>query len=154
MNMVLEFLLNFSLSFVATVGFAVIFNAPRRELINCGITGAVGWVIYHYVVKKTGDSTMASLFGSMAASAGSRMLAYSRQAPSTLFLIPGIIPLVPGYFIYNLMLSLTEKDFYKSYVSGVGTLQIAAAIAIGIVVVFTLPYSFFALIKPKKNKGR
>lgn len=148
MNFVLEFLRNFFCSFAASVGFAIIFNAPRKELVSCGATGALGWIVYYYVMKATENSTTASFFGAIAVSAATRFLSYSRQAPSTLFLIPGIIPLVPGYLIYNLMLSFLEKDPYKSYASGVGTLQISAAIAIGIVIIFTLPYSAFTLIAP------
>ena len=33
-------------AFFATIGFSVIFHAPRRELLYTGLTGAVGWLVY------------------------------------------------------------------------------------------------------------
>ncbi len=31
---------------VATLSFALLFGAPRSELIFCGLAGAIGWVVY------------------------------------------------------------------------------------------------------------
>ena len=148
------FAFNFVLSFLDTMGFAVIYNAPKRELINCGIAGALGWVVYFYIMGETTNSTLSVFGGSIVVSACSRVLSYTRRAPSTLFLIPGIIPLVPGYPMYNTMLAMIEQDLYHSYLEGVGTLQMAGAIAIGIVFIFSLPYRAFAWVAPKDERKK
>lgn len=154
MEIVFEFIFNFVLSFLASTGFAIIFNAPRKELIPCGLSGALGWVVYYYVMRESTNSTLSVFLGSLIVSTFSRIFSYTRRAPSTLFLIPGIIPLVPGYPMYNTMLAMMEQDLYHSYIEGVGTLQMAGAIAIGIVLIFSLPYRTFALVAPKDDRKK
>ena len=36
----------FIISFLATMLFSILFNAPRRLLLACGFVGAMGWIIY------------------------------------------------------------------------------------------------------------
>ena len=38
--------IQFVVSLFATLSFAVLFNAPKVELVFCGITGALGWIVY------------------------------------------------------------------------------------------------------------
>lgn len=35
-------------SFIASAAFGIIFNIPKKLLINCGFVGMVGWIIYFY----------------------------------------------------------------------------------------------------------
>ena len=41
--MIWELLVQLAAAFGATVGFAVLVNAPPREFVWAGVTGAVGW---------------------------------------------------------------------------------------------------------------
>ena len=41
----------FFFAFIATVAFAVLFQAPKKTLAVSGIIGAVGWVIFVYMRK-------------------------------------------------------------------------------------------------------
>ncbi|MBR5791048.1 MAG: threonine/serine exporter family protein, partial [Phascolarctobacterium sp.] len=70
------------------------------------------------------------------------------KQPATVFLIPGIIPLVPGLGMYQGMKQIIEK----SYEPGMNTLLTAgtdsAAIALGIM--FTA--SIFRVLKMSANK--
>ncbi len=43
---VMEIVIHFIVSTIATFAFAKLFNAPTKELLYCGITGGIGWVIY------------------------------------------------------------------------------------------------------------
>ena len=38
--------LQFCVAMVATICFSLAFQVPRRHFLACGITGAVGWVVY------------------------------------------------------------------------------------------------------------
>ena len=40
----LDLLRQGALAFLATLGFAVLFNVPRRSLLACGVTGVVGYL--------------------------------------------------------------------------------------------------------------
>ena len=37
-------LIQFLVAVLATISFAILFNAPRKEVLFCGLTGAFGWI--------------------------------------------------------------------------------------------------------------
>ena len=43
----LEFIIQFVIAMLATISFAVLFTAPKKEIVYCGLTGAVGWIVYY-----------------------------------------------------------------------------------------------------------
>ncbi|MDD3570209.1 MAG: threonine/serine exporter family protein [Lachnospiraceae bacterium] len=150
-NTIYNLMLNFAASFIAIYAFAILYNAPRKELIPCAITGAFGWIVYFLVMKKTMDVVISTFFGAVTVAACSRMLSYTRCAPSTLFLIPGILPLVPGTQIYNTMKAVIADDLYLTFQEAVKAFKLAGVIAVGIIIVFSLPYKTFALFDPKEK---
>jgi len=151
MDIIAENVTHILLSGIAALCFAVIFNAPRKELLSCSFTGAFGLFIYLLAEKNTLSLPFATFLGAVAVATIARLLSYTRSSPSTLFLIPGIIPLVPGANMYNTMKAVLENNLTLFYFEGTNTLKLAGVIAIGIIVVFTLPYKTFALFKPKDS---
>lgn len=41
--------LHFIIAMIATLAFAVLFQAPKSEWGLCGVTGGVGWFVYEYL---------------------------------------------------------------------------------------------------------
>ena len=37
---------NFVHAYMSTVGFAIIFNAPKNTLLKSGFAGGLGWTVY------------------------------------------------------------------------------------------------------------
>ncbi len=68
----------------------------------------------------------------------------------TSILIPGLIPLVPGSGIYHTMLSIIEKKPMEAFFKGIDTLNIAGAIALGIIVISST-VKIFKDIKKRSN---
>ncbi len=52
-----------------------------------------------------------------------------------MFVIPGILPLIPGIGLYNTMLSLIQKNYSLAMSKGTDALFLSAAIALGVLVV-------------------
>ena len=75
-----------------------------------------------------------TFFGALTVGILGEFLARLNKKPATLYITPGIIPLVPGAGMYYTMLALIEKDFSMAGNKGVETLFIAAAISIGIII--------------------
>ena len=131
-------------SFSTTVGFAVLLQAPRKTLPISGIIGAVGWVVFLYVRREMGSSSFyANICATLILSLLSELAARIFKQPATVFVIPGIFPIVPGLGMYNGMAQLIENN----YEQGINILLTAgldaAAIALGIM--FT--GSFFRVLK-------
>lgn len=138
------------MSGIASIGFAVLFNAPKKELLFCGISGGIGWFTYSLLSLYT-TPTIATLVATIFVTIFARFASYHRQAPSTLYHIPGIMPLVPGTAIYNCMTAALAGLILETYSNVLLGLKLAGAIGAGSILILALPYSFFEII-PKKSK--
>lgn len=61
----LFYLFHFVISFISTVLFSIIFNAPKRLLLACGFVGALAWTIYQYTVDMDLGKVGAAFLGSL-----------------------------------------------------------------------------------------
>ncbi|WP_077367296.1 threonine/serine exporter family protein [Anaerosalibacter sp. Marseille-P3206] len=144
----MEFIKAFIFSFCGTLGFSVLFRTPRDSLIKTGILGGLGWVVNLIMTDFTNSSVTGMFFGALTVGILGEILAKRFKKPATIFIIPGIITLVPGAGMYYTMLALIKKRFYDAIKTGTETIFIAAAIAIGIILSSTLSNS----IKRFKSK--
>ena len=93
-------------SALAALGFAMLFNVPRRVLIGCVLTGALGHAtraaLMHFGLTVV-PATLAGaiVIGFMAEYCGQRL-----HAPPILFAVSGAIPMVPGTYAFKAMLGL------------------------------------------------
>lgn len=137
------------MAFCACIAFSIVFNAPKRELVFCGLSGAIGWFCYAFLVRSL-TPTMATLAAAALVTIFARFASYHRQAPSTLYHIPGIMPLVPGTIIYNTMTAALSGLILETYSNILLGIKLAGAIGAGSILILALPYAFFEII-PKKT---
>ena len=138
-DMIWELLVQLAAAFGATVGFAVLVNAPPREFVWAGVTGAVGWGCYWLYLQWQPSVAVASLLASLMLALLSRVFSVVRRCPATVFLISGIFALVPGAGIYYTAYYFIMGDNAMAVAKGVETFKIAVALAVGIVLVLALP---------------
>ena len=134
----IEYIRNFVHAYISTVGFAIIFNTPKSALIKSGFVGGLGWII-HTLTKNLFNSIIFSTFiASLSIALVGEYFAFIDKNPVTIYIIPGIIPLVPGFGLYYTMLSIVEKQFDKVAEHGSETLMISMAIAGALVIVLSI----------------
>ncbi|MBB6214826.1 uncharacterized membrane protein YjjB (DUF3815 family) [Anaerosolibacter carboniphilus] len=136
----------FIYAYISTVGFSLLFNIPRTAILKSALIGATGWLIYAEVNQLSQTAILATFLGACAVSILSEIFARKFREAVTVFVIPGILPLVPGSGMYNTMLALIQKNFSKAALVGSETIFIAASIAVAILLVS----SFTRLIFLKK----
>lgn len=137
---VLESGAQFLAALVATLCFGLAFQVPRNHFYAGGLTGAVGWLTYYLCANALGMSTAtATLVAVLPLTALARFFAIREKAPITLFLLCGIFPLVPGAGIYYTAYYFLRGDKTLCINRGIETLKIAAALAIGIALVCSIP---------------
>ena len=133
---------------VGTIAFSVLFSVPRRNYLMCGLIGGAGWLIYLLLEKVSFlGGTGATYLAAAAVILMSREAAVIQKCPATMFMIPGIFPLVPGAGIYWAAYYLVTNQLRLSLTSGLGAMKTAFAIVLGIVTVLEIPGRFFK--KPK-----
>ena len=134
-------------SFVGTVSFALIYNVPKKYYFACGITGMAGWLTYLFISsQKYMSASVASFFGALVVVLISRILTVYMKCPITVFLISGILPLVPGAGVYYTAYYIVTNQLTQASLKGIESLKIAFAIVMGIVVVVSIPRELFHLV--------
>ena len=144
--------LHFICSFFATVGFSVFFNSPKSTLISSGFVGGVGWTVFCFFNQTTQNNIFSNFIAALLVSYMSELLARKFKQPAIIFVIPGIIPLVPGLGMYNTMLYLVQKDYNNAISKGADVLFVGGAISLGVLVVTSLVKTFNIISKKKSDK--
>lgn len=129
----MNYLVHIIISFISTVGFGIIFNVPRKELIRCGMVGSVSWMIYYTLYIHQISVVIATGVASFAVAIISQIFAIKYRQPVIIFIAGGIIPLVPGGVAYNAMRSFVENDYLLAISYTTNTAMLAGTIALGIV---------------------
>lgn len=139
-----EILSNVFCSFMGTLGFAIMYNVPKKYYLGCGFTGMAGWLMFLAVnAQNYVTSSVASFFGAFVVVLMSRILSVRMKCPITIFLISGIFPLVPGLGIYNTVYYIVTNQLTQAALKGIESLKIAFAIVMGIVIVVSIPRDVF-----------
>ena len=88
-----------------------------------------------------------SFIASAFAATYAEVLARKLKAPATLFLIPAVVPLVPGSGLYYTISYAVQGDLEVSAGYGTQTLQFVLGIACGMCIIWAL----FTTVRPRKN---
>ena len=121
---------------IGTVAFGALFGVPSKYYPYCGLIGASGWAVYVFLWMRTGfwSEAVVVFLATVLVILMSRFFAVRERCPVTIFLICGILPLVPGAGIY-------WTCYYL----------VTVAIVLGIVFVFEIPQRFFKGKAVRKN---
>ncbi|MEW9667916.1 threonine/serine exporter family protein [Ammoniphilus sp. 3BR4] len=122
-----------STSFLASVAFGIIFNAPKASLAICGLVGMAGWMIYFLLVQYQVEQALATLAGAFFVAVFSQFFSRKYKTPSIIFSVMGIIPLVPGGLSYDAMRNFVENDYSEALQLAARAFMISGAIAFGLV---------------------
>ena len=137
---------------VSTIGFAIIFRLQVKHIPLAAIDGLVACVVYFVCLEFISeDLFIANMLASFATAGFAEICARIGKAPSTIFLLPGCIALVPGGSLYNAMRCLLIKDFDEFGAQLLTTGKVAIAIGGGIIAVSIIRY-FLNSFNMKKNK--
>lgn len=128
MNLVLHIIT----SFIASAAFGMIFNAPKRTLLQCGFSGMLGWVAY-VVLDYRMDTIFATVSATFIVGVISQLFARACKKPVIIFSVAGIIPLVPGGLAYDAMRNFVEKEYTAAIQLAAQAFLISGSIAIGLV---------------------
>ncbi len=143
------YIIQFTYAFLSTAGFAIFFNIPRDSVIKSSFGGAISWVVY-IITRNIFSSSIAGTFlAAITVGFLGEFMAKRFRKPASIFIIPGIIPLVPGAGMYYTMLAIIDKDFTGAAELGTEAIFIAITIAIGIIVSSSFSR---ALINQKQKK--
>ncbi len=137
-------------AFCASACYAVAGYIPRFAIATAGLGGACGWLVYLLLVR-SGESVLLATFAA-AFVVGWLAWTFARlqHAPITIYIIPAILPLLPGLTIYQGMLSLARNQNIEGLLQLVQANFLGGALAAGVALSTSLA---LALPHFKRRKG-
>ena len=126
-------------AFIGTIGFSALFGAPRRYYLDCGLAGTAGWAVYLLLASAGPTHVVGAAFlGALAVAVMAHLLSVTRRCPVTVFLICGIIPLVPGGGIFWTAYYIITNQLRLAATTGFTALKVTIAIAGAIILAAAL----------------
>ena len=117
--------------FWAVIGFSMIFRV-RKELIPCTAAGSVlSWFLYRSVFYYTEQIFLSCMVAASLTALYAEFMARWKKAPATIFLIPSVLPLIPGSNLYYMMSAIVWGKIAEAAFQGSLTFQYTIAIALG-----------------------
>lgn len=116
--MILEILIKSFWAGIAAIGFAILFNVPRRTLFAIWLLGGLGGLIKFTAMNYEIGIVFASFWAATVVGFVSIQTAHLQKSPPLIFSIPAVIPMVPGFFAYKFMLgmiALTSMENADTY---------------------------------------
>lgn len=120
-------------SFAASAGFGILFQAPRSSLVQCGLVGMFGWIVYRLCVGAGLHVIGSSMAGALVVAVLSQFCSKWFKTPFIVFSAAGIIPLVPGGLAYDAMRNVVENRYDVAVQLAAEAMMISGAIAMGLV---------------------
>ena len=141
----------FVFAYCATAGFGILLQSPYRSVQTSGIIGAIGWVVFVYMTKCLEyDSFYSNFIATIVVAVLSEIFARLTKQPVSIYVIPGVIPLVPGLGMYKGMTTILGNHYEYGMSILMGAAMDAGAIALGMMLVTSI--FRFSTLKQEENR--
>jgi len=134
---------------IGSLGFALLFHVSKKYLISAAFGGFICWGIYLLAAEISSGYFFAPLIAAAISTLYAEASARCFKAPTTVFLIPSVVPLIPGSSLYYAMHYAVAGDYAQFESYGIKTALVAFGMAVGISLVSG---AFAVAVKIKRQK--
>ncbi|MCZ4336046.1 threonine/serine exporter family protein [Shewanella colwelliana] len=108
MDLLIKLLNDALFSSIPAVGFAMVFNVPKRFLPYCAMAGALGHSVRTLLLHFDMPIEWATFIA--AAIVGVMTIGFAKKhlAPPLMYAVAAIIPMIPGTYAYNTVIALVQ----------------------------------------------
>lgn len=139
--------------FIGTLAFTVLFNIRGKRLVFTALGGFLSWTLYVIFSKFLINESLNYFFVALLVSLYAEIMARALKCPSTTFITASLIPLIPGGSLYYTMANALSNNRESFLEKGVYTLQLASALALGIIIAITSTKIITDAIQKRKNNN-
>ena len=140
-------------AFLSSLTFCGIFNVKDKKIIFiAALGGGIGWFAY-LISAPVGSVVMQNLIAATTVALFSEFMSRIFKTPSTVFLVIGVLPMVPGGGIYYTMEYCIKGNTEMFISKGLETMAVAGAIAIGVSIASAI-FRFYSYMQHKQFKQR
>lgn len=138
----------------ATVFFSLLMNAPPKTVPCSALIGGVSWTVYRFVLEYSRPEYAAFFVATLIVAVAAEVLARIYKMPAPIFILPSLIPIVPGTRLYRTALALVEEDYTLFRDEAARTLFAFCAISVAIAVSSVAARSFSGYIASRAKRRR
>lgn len=139
---------------LGTLGFSILFHIRGRKLLFSTLGGLISWAVFLVLEPVFFGEAIRYLITAVVITVYGEILARKEKTPTTTFLVPSVIPLIPGGALYYTMNYALNKQWSQFAGQAFYTLQLALSLAVGIIAVTTVVRLLTAWRAKKKSKDR
>ena len=139
---------------VCTVGLVLMYNLEKKSMFFAVFGAMIACSIFEFYVFYNGNVFVGALLSALAVAFYGDIMAHVLKTPTTVLLIPGIVPMVPGGLLFNTMLSVLDENRVNAGEYGKRALLIALGLTVGIISATFIFRTFWSLVKNYKQSGR
>ena len=136
-----------------TLCFAIFYNMRGRRMFTAGLGGMLTWSVCLLMTGLTGSPFIAYFVSAMVASSVAEILARLFKTPTTTFVVPILIPLIPGGGLFYTMSAAVERDWATFASKGQETVFLFCMLAAGIMAVSSVRKLIEGILKPANTKS-
>lgn len=122
---------------LGTLGFNLLFHIRGKKLVLATLGGVISWAVFLVLEPLLPGEAVRYFISAAVVTAYGEILARVEKTPTTTFLVPSIIPLIPGSALYYTMNYALNKQWSQFTGQAFYTVQLALALAVGIIAVTT-----------------
>ena len=138
---------------IATLGFAILFRLKPSHWPFAMLDGLFACICYFAFTELFGGNFLPNLLAAFATSVFADLFARLCKAPSTVFILPGCIALVPGGTLYYAMSNLLSENREVAVEYFLTTLTVGIGIGGGIIAASLLRVTIQAISRKLKRKN-
>lgn len=127
---------------VATLGFSILFRLRPRHWCFSALSALLGCIVLFLTDDAFDGLFLPNFLSALAVAAAAELFAVLLKAPSTVFLLTGVIVLVPGGLLFYGMRDLLVQHDAAGYASLYDALVICLGIGCGIISASFFRYLF------------
>ena len=140
-------------AFLSSLVFCGIFNVKDKKIIFISaLGGGLGWLAY-LLAAPMESVVMQNLVAAITVALFSEFMSRIFKTPSTVFLVVGVLPMVPGGGIYYTMEYGVQGNTEMFINKGLETIAVAGAIAIGVSIASAI-FRFYAYMQNQQLEQR
>lgn len=138
--------------FIGSLCFGILFNLKGKRLLAGAIGGLLSWGMFVILSEFISSEVLNYFLVSAIVSIYAEIVAKEVKTPTTPIITTALIPLIPGGSLYYTFASAFDSSFGIFTEKAVYTLKLAAALALGMIVVLAV-WKFFSIRIIEKRRG-
>ena len=127
-------------SFFASLGFGLVFRIVGWDLLLAGLAGALTRIVYLLLLSVIPSRIVYMSLAALFAGLYGELLATIRKEPSTYFIYPALVPLIPGDLLYYTLMGIISGGMDVLWYYSIECVLALSGLSIGFVISSTIAH--------------